>query len=229
MTFSIFQLRRRAPGLSAYRILFWWTFMIGVMRILLRIFYRYKCSGSEFVPRTGPIIIVANHQSNFDPPIVGTVMCDRPSLGIARDTLLDSKVLGAYISAFGVISIKRGESDMVAIRRALKELAAGRCVMIFPEGTRTQTGEMGKFQRGLWLLVKKSKAPVLPIGIDGAYEVYPMGSKPKLRGWIEAAAGKAIDAEYLLGMGEEVGTEYVRSKVESLMVQCRKSIALRSK
>ena len=77
--------------------------------------------------------------------------------------------------------------------------------MIYPEGTRTQTGEIGKFQWGLWLLVKKSKAPVLPIGIDGAYEVYPMGSKPKLRGWIEAAAGKAIDAEYLLEMGEEVG------------------------
>jgi len=203
--------------------------MIWVVRILLRIFYRYKCTGRNLVPRTGPLLIVANHQSNFDPPIVGTVVFDRPSSGIARASLLDSKLLGAYISAFGVIAIRRGESDMPAIRKALHELAEGRCVMIFPEGTRTQTGEMGKFQRGFWLLVKKSRATVLPIGIDGAFDAYPMGSKPKLRGYIEAAAGEPLCAEELLAMGEEEGTAFVRSKVKSLVLQCRENIKRRSK
>jgi len=229
MMFSTFQLHRRAPGLSAYRILFWWTFMIWVMYILLRIFYRYKYSGKEFVPTTGPIIIVANHQSNFDPPILGTIMNDRPSKGIARETLLESKLLGAFIKAFGVIAIKRGESDVSAIRKAIKELEAGRCVIIFPEGTRTQTGEMGEFQRGFWLLVKKSKAMVLPIGIEGAYKVFPMGSSPKLRGYIEAAAGEAITADVLLTMGEKDGTAFVRSKVKSLVEQCSANIKRRSK
>ncbi len=227
--FSKFQLRRRAPGLSAYRILFWWTFMIWVMKISFRIIYGLRCSGREFVPRTGPIIFVANHQSNFDPPIIGAVISDRPSKGIARSTLLESKLLGSYISAFGVISIKRGESDLVAIKKALQELAAGRCVMIFPEGTRTQTGEMGEFQRGFWLLLKKSKAMVLPVGIDGAFDAYPMGSKPKLRGCIEAMAGEAMSAESLLEMGEQVGTAFVRSKIELLMLQCKENIKKRSK
>jgi 1-acyl-sn-glycerol-3-phosphate acyltransferase len=203
--------------------------MIWVMKILFRIIYRLRCSGSEFVPRTGPVIFVANHQSNFDPPIIGTLMSDRPSMGIARKSLLDSKLLGAYISAFGVIAIKRGESDISAIKKALKVLAAGRCVMIFPEGTRTKTGEMGEFQRGFWLLLKKSKAIVLPMGIDGSFDVYPMGSKPKLRGCIEAMAGEAIPAEFLLEMGEEEGTAFLRSKVESLMLQCRDNIQKRSK
>ncbi|MDG1136782.1 MAG: lysophospholipid acyltransferase family protein [Phycisphaerales bacterium] len=225
--FSQFQLRRRAPGLSAYRILFWWTFMISVMRVLFYVIYRMRCSGHELVPRTGPLIIVANHQSNFDPPIIGTIMNDRPSKGIARKTLLDSKLLGMYISAFGVIAIKRGESDMVAIRKAIQELKEGRCVMIFPEGTRTKTGEMGEFQRGFWLLVKKSKAAVLPMGIDGAFDAYPMGSRPKLRGWIEAAAGEPITAEELLIKGEEDGTAFVRSKVEALMLRCRENISQR--
>ncbi|HIA71297.1 MAG TPA: 1-acyl-sn-glycerol-3-phosphate acyltransferase [Phycisphaerales bacterium] len=229
MMFSKFQLRRRAPGLSAYRILFWWTFMIWVMKISFRIIYGLRCSGREFVPRTGPIIFVANHQSNFDPPIIGAVISDRPSKGIARSTLLESKLLGSYISAFGVISIKRGESDLVAIKKALQELAAGRCVMIFPEGTRTQTGEMGEFQRGFWLLLKKSKAMVLPVGIDGAFDAYPMGSKPKLRGCIEAMAGEAMSAESLLEMGEQVGTAFVRSKIELLMLQCKENIKKRSK
>ncbi len=229
MMFSKFQLRRRAPGLSAYRILFWWTFMIRSMQLLFRIFYRLRCSGREFVPRTGPLIFVANHQSNFDPPIIGAVIYDRPSKGIARSTLLDSKLLGAYISAFGVISIKRGESDLVAIKKSIKELAAGRCVMIFPEGTRTQTGEMGEFQRGFWLLLKKSKATVVPVGIDGSFDAYPMGSSPKLRGCIEVMAGESMNAESLLEMDEKDGTAYVRSKVESLMLQCRENIKKRSK
>ena len=203
--------------------------MIWVMKISFRIIYGLRCSGREFVPRTGPIIFVANHQSNFDPPIIGAVISDRPSKGIARSTLLESKLLGSYISAFGVISIKRGESDLVAIKKALQELAAGRCVMIFPEGTRTQTGEMGEFQRGFWLLLKKSKAMVLPVGIDGAFDAYPMGSKPKLRGCIEAMAGEAMSAESLLEMGEQDGTAFVRSKIELLMLQCKENIKKRSK
>ncbi len=203
--------------------------MISVMRILLRIFYRYKCSGKENIPLTGPILFIANHQSNFDPSIVGTIVSDRPFKGIARDTLFSSKMLAAFMQCFGVIAIKRGESDMVAIRKAITEFSAGRCVMMFPEGTRTQDGELGEFQRGFWLLMKKSTATVVPIGLDGAFDVYPIGSKPKLRGYIEAAAGAPIDATELLEMGEEKGTVFVRSKVEALMLQCRENITLRSR
>ncbi len=229
MIFSTFQLSRRAPGLSAYRILFWWSFMILVLRILLRVFYRYKCRGRNNVPTTGPILYVANHQSNFDPAIVGMVVNDRPFKGIARDTLFESKMLSGFMRGFGVIAIKRGESDTTAIRSALVEFEAGRCVMMFPEGTRTKDGELGEFQRGFWLLMKKSRATILPIGFDGAFDAYPIGSKPKLRGWIEAAAGEPISAPELLEMGEKTGTQYVRSKVESLMLQCRENIDRRSK
>jgi 1-acyl-sn-glycerol-3-phosphate acyltransferase len=224
----MFQLHRRAPGLSAYRILFWWTFMIWVMRTLLRIFYRYKSSGKELIPKTGPLIFIANHQSNFDPPIVGVESTDRPFKGIARITLFKSKILTAYISGFGYIPIKRGESDTSAIRKALEELAVGRCVMLFPEGTRSTDGEMGTFQRGFWLLLKKSKATVVPIGIDGAFDIYPIGGKPKLRGYIESKVGEPIAADLLLAMGEEAGTAHARLRVESLMLQCRSNIAARS-
>ncbi len=227
--FSIFQLRRRAPGLSAYRILFWWTLMIWVQKLLLRICYRYRYHGSENIPRSDSILFVANHQSNFDPAIVGVLVHDRPFKGIARDTLFDSKLLGAFMRGFGVISIKRGESDMVAIRKAIAEFSAGRCVMMFPEGTRSIDGELGEFQRGFWLLMKKSKAMVVPIGIDGAFDAYPTGSRPKLRGYIESSAGKPIEAETLLEMGEEDGTKYIRSRIELLIMECRENIRNRSK
>jgi 1-acyl-sn-glycerol-3-phosphate acyltransferase len=227
--FSYLQIHRRAPGLSAWRTLFLWTFIICILRLLLRIFYRYKCYGREHVPRTGPILFIANHQSNFDPAIIGVLVSDRPFKGIAKEELFNSKLLTAYMRGFGVISIKRGESDVSAVRSALEELALGRCVMMFPEGTRTKDGEIGKFQRGFWLLVKKSKATIVPIGFDGAFDAYPIGSKPKLRGTIHAVAGTPIASEDVLSMGEEDGTEHVRSIIEGLMLQCRESISQSSK
>ncbi len=226
---SFLQLSRRAPKSSAWRVLFWWGIMVWTLRVSLYVLYRFRYRGRNNIPKSGPILFVANHQSNFDPAIVGVVARDRPFHGIARDTLFDSKLLSAYMRGFGVISIKRGEADMVAIRKAITQLAAGRCVMMFPEGTRTKDGELGQFQRGFWLLMKKSKATVLPIGIDGAFGAYPIGLKPKLRGYIESSAGEPIEAETLLEMGEEEGTKYIRSRLELLIMECRENIRNRSK
>jgi 1-acyl-sn-glycerol-3-phosphate acyltransferase len=207
----------------------WWGFVLWIIRILLFVFYRLRKSGQQHIPRTGSVLFVANHQSNLDPAIVGAIAVDRPFKGIARETLFHSKLLSAFMKGFGAISIKRGESDTVAIRAAIAELAYGRCALMFPEGTRTTDGEVGKFQRGFWLLMKKSNAIVQPIGIDGAFDACPTGSKPKLRGYIEVEAGEPIDAAVLLEMGEEQGTAFVRSAIETLMLQCREKIKKRSK
>ena len=98
---------------------------------------------------------------------------------------------------------------------------------MFPEGTRSSDGEVGEFQRGFWLIMKKSKATLLPVGIDGAFDVYPIGSKPKLFGRIEVAAGEAIDAEMLLNLGEEKGIAFVRNRIVELQQQCKSNILKR--
>ena len=226
---SFLQIDRRAEGSSLWRIVFWWTFIIFLMRCCLVLLYRFRRSGMEHVPRTGPVIFVANHQSNFDPAIIGSVVGDRPFLGIARKGLFSSKLLSFFLHQFGAIEIKRGESDIKAVRLAVNELSAGRCVLLFPEGSRTPDGNMHEFKRGFWLLLKKSKAVVLPIGIEGAYDAWKIGSKPKLRGYIEAIAGPPVEASKLLAMGEEEGTAHVRSMIKKLCQQCRLNIDQRSK
>ena len=199
------------------------------MRIGFILLYRYRRRGLKHVPRTGPVMFLANHQSNYDPAIVGTLVGDRPFLGIARAGLFSSRLLSIFLHQFGAIEIKRGESDIRAIRTAIKELNAGRCVLLFPEGTRSPDGTIGEFKRGLWLLIKKCKVPVLPVGIEGSFDAWKIGTKPKLRGYIETEAGPPIESDELLAMGEEAGLEFIRSTIEELRSQCRRRIDLRSK
>lgn len=222
---SYLQFQRRAPGISVWRAVVWWGLCINLLRVSLFFCYGMRTKGRDNVPRTGPLLVVANHQSNFDPAIVGSALLDRPFLGIARESLFGSKFLSWFMRGFGVIALKRGESDVVAIRKAIIELQAGRGIMMFPEGTRTQDGTMNDFQRGFWLLMKKSKATVLPVGLDGAYNVYPMGSKPTLKGKIAVAIGKPITAELLLELGEEEGTAVVRASIQELVDSCTRRIS----
>lgn len=227
--FSCLQIKRRAPGKGLWLVLFWWGFMIWLLRVTFFLLYRVRYHGRANVPRSGPILFVANHQSNFDPAIAGILVRDRPFKGIARESLFHSKILGAYMRGFGAISIKRGESDTIAIRKSIDELSRGGCVMMFPEGTRTKDGNMGKFQRGFWLLMKKSNATVLPMGIDGAFDAYPIGGKLKLWGHIEIVAGQPIQAELLLELGEKEGTALVRNQIMDLQMICKSNISRHSK
>ncbi|MDP6542177.1 MAG: lysophospholipid acyltransferase family protein [Phycisphaerales bacterium] len=224
-----FQIQRRAPGSSAWRVLFWWSTIVSLLRILFVVLYRYRRHGKDNVPKTGPVLLVSNHQSNFDPPLVGFLSVDRPFKSIARATLFSSKILSFLMRRFGVISIRRGESDTSAIRSAISELKAGGSVMIFPEGTRTVDGSVGEFQRGVWILIRRGNAMVLPVGIDGAYNVWPIGGKLKLRGYIEIEAGDPIPSQELIDLGEEEGLAFLKSRIESLRQQCRSRIEVRSK
>jgi|TARA_B100000959_G_scaffold286793_1_gene367290 1-acyl-sn-glycerol-3-phosphate acyltransferase len=225
---GMFQIQRRAPGSSIWRVLFWWSVVVRLLSWGLVIVYRLRHHGAEHIPKTGPILFVANHQSNLDPPIIGGLAIDRPFKSIAKDTLFSSGILAFLMRGFGVISIRRGESDTAAIRSAIAELKAGGSVMLFPEGMRTQDGTIGEFQRGVWMLIRRGDAMVVPIGIEGAFDVWPTGSRPKFRGWIETAAGKPIPSKQLVDLGEKEGLELLKSKIESLRLMCRENIDRRS-
>ena len=226
---DLLQIRRRGAGASIWRVLFWWTLLLWILRLWFFIFYRHRRSGVKCVPKTGPFIIAANHQSNFDPILVGALAHDRLFISIARDSLFKSKFLAFMMQGFGVIPVRRGESDTKAIRGAIAVLEKGQGILLFPEGTRSQDGSIGQFQRGLWLLIKKSQAPVLPFAIEGTFDVWPIGTSPKLSGYVESCAGELIPADTLLGMGEKRGSDFIKGEIESLRKQCRESIISRSK
>ena len=118
--------------------------------------------------------------------------------------------------------IKRSGGDLEAMRVAIKELEAGRLVILYPEGTRSQDGEMLPFKRGVMLLIKRVKPAVLPMGVDGAFEAWPRGRKvPKLRGKVVCSCGEPLDGAALAAMPEEEALATMHAAVAAAFADAR--------
>lgn len=125
------------------------------------------------VPKTGPMLLVSNHQSHMDPPLVGLAVGD-PCTYLARHDLFKIPGLSWLIRHLGAVPIDR-ESGKDGLAAVLKLLEQGKRVIMFPEGTRTPDGRMQPIKPGVALLVKKARCPVVPVGIVGAYDSWPKG------------------------------------------------------
>jgi 1-acyl-sn-glycerol-3-phosphate acyltransferase len=225
MRLSDFQFRRRGNGKSVWRIIWWWIIMRDLSATFVRIFHRLRVSRRDRIPPSGALIIVSNHQSNLDPMILGQLVGDRCPRFVARHELLAIPVFGWLMAGYGMIVVRRGESDIKAIREVLKDLDRGDAVVIFPEGTRTPDGSVKAFQRGLQLLIGRSGAPVLPVAIEGAYDSWAIGTKgPRWTGRIRARAGEVITAQELSTLSGDEGSDLIRRRVEALRMELRAEI-----
>lgn len=223
------QWSRRVPGRSALRIL-WWDFSRFVSASTLRLLYGLRVRGLEHVPTHGPVLFVSNHQSFFDPVINGAVVKDRQYTAIARESLFRFAPFAWLIRSYGALAVAGEASDTAAIKIALSELAAGRCILIYPEGKRSPEGGLCDFQRGVLLLQRRAKVDVLPIGIDGACDAWPRASKrPLLRGRIAAEAGPVIPAATLAKLSADEAMALLSAEVDRLRLRARASIRERSR
>lgn len=213
---------RRAPGRTILQAV-WWDFIALFCGILAKMFYRMNVVGAHNIPRTGGVLLVGNHQSFFDPIPHAAVAYDRQTAYIARSTLFHNKYFGALISSFNAIPLKE-KSDSAAIKAALQVLAQGRCLLIYPEGGRCDDGAVAPFQRGVALLIRRAKVPVVPIGLEGGFDIWPSSQKlPRLAGRLEVEAGEPIDPEVLIN-DPDGGIERLRLAVDRLRMNRRESI-----
>jgi len=210
------------------RILYWagWT----IFRVLLSLIWRAHYSGAESVPRKGGCLIVSNHQSHIDPPLVGTAVISRPMHFIARVGLYKNAVFGWLITHVHTIPIREETGDLAAIKEALKRIEQGHAVCIFAEGTRSPDGTIQPFKRGVALLLKRSKCPVIPAAVEGAFDTMPRGrSLPKLKGRVACFYGKAIEHDELLADGVDGALLRLAKNVEQLRLEARESLRSKSK
>ncbi len=143
----------------------------SVARILCRVFLlilrRWEIIGLENFPQNGGVIAAANHVSYWDPVVVGCSL-NRPVHFMAKAELFKVPVLGPIITAFNAFPVQRGKSDRNAIRKAVEILNAGKVLGVFPEGTRSSSGELLKPHLGAAMLAYKTGVPIMPIAVIGS-------------------------------------------------------------
>jgi 1-acyl-sn-glycerol-3-phosphate acyltransferase len=162
-----------------------YSFAKNICSSILRI-KGYKVQGLENVPSEGPLIVACNHLSLWDPVIVGCAL-PRPIIYMAKSELFDIPFVGIIIKALHAFPVRRGQSDLAAIKKALTVLKNNAVLGIFPEGTRSETGELQEAMTGVVLIAEKSRAPVLPVKIYGS-----RGLLKQKRGAMGVVIGKPI-------------------------------------
>jgi 1-acyl-sn-glycerol-3-phosphate acyltransferase len=224
------QYRRRAPGRNPLIVMLVWDGIRSMFQLWMTIAYRLRCHNRERVPREGPVIVVSNHQSHLDPIIAGILVNDRPVTSLARATLFAFKPFAWSIALLGAVPVRRGQGDTAAFRAMLGELEAGRGTLVFPEGSRCYDGRTGAFRTGVLLLVRRGKAPVVPVAVEGAFDVWPRTRRfPKLLGHLEARAGTPVPASEFAERGEQVVLEEIRREIETMRLELRADLRRRTR
>ena len=193
--------------------------------LFFRVPYHLRIEGRKNIPWRGPVVLVANHQSYFDPTLVGLVAEPRPVRSLARATLFNNPLFAGLIRSLGAVPIRQQRADPAAMKTLVELLNDGRAVMLFPEGQRTPDGLVHEFQRGLLLVLKRAGAPVVPVAIEGAFDVYPRGrSKPTWSGRIRVRAAAPIDCDELMADGPDAALERLRQSIETMRLELREKI-----
>ncbi|AYC29376.1 lysophospholipid acyltransferase family protein [Paenisporosarcina cavernae] len=143
----------------------------GTVWQLLNPMYRFDIEGLEHFPKEGGVLICANHISALDPPVVG-ITSPRPVHFMAKEELFHMPVLKWAIPKLNAFPVKRGMSDRDALRKAISLLKSGEVMGLFPEGTRSIDGKLGKGFSGAGFFAMKGDAHVIPCAIIGPYKPF---------------------------------------------------------
>jgi len=154
------------------------------------------------IPGTGPVLIAPLHLSHLDPPAVACGMRRRLRF-MAKEELFRHPIFGGLIASLGAFPVKRGETDTEAIRKAISLLEEGEVVLVFPEGTRGDGETIQEMSRGVAMLAKRTKAPVVPVGVIGTNIVMPKGKPRGDKYLVTLVYGKPFTYEEIATAGTE--------------------------
>jgi len=153
-----------------------WKSLQVFARIGTTLLFDLKTFDRHNVPRSGGVILAANHQSYLDPVLVA-VHLRRPVSFMAKSELFSNRYFGWLIRTLHAYPVRQGEGDVGAVKETIRRLQEGYIVNIYPEGSRTQTGEIGPMEKGIALVIRRAGVPVVPVAIDGSYAAWPKDRK----------------------------------------------------
>jgi 1-acyl-sn-glycerol-3-phosphate acyltransferase len=189
----------------------WYEFIYWLTMLAMHLCFSFRFEGGRRVPRRGPVLLIGNHQSFIDPVAMG-LSISRHIHYLARKTLFKNAFFGRLLRSLNASPVDQEGVAKEGLRTVLEQLNAGHAVLIFPEGERTWKGKIQPLKPGIYLLIKRAKVPIVPIGIAGAYDALPRTRtkplfspffQPATRGAVAVSVGAPLDARRYLEMSRE--------------------------
>lgn len=182
-------------------------FVLKLVRAIYKVLFKIEIEGLENIPKDKNFLVIPNHLSNFDPPLIAAFLPVDMAY-MAKASLFKVPIVSQVIRAFGAFPVKRTGNDMAAVKLAIKILKDGKSLTMFPEGVRVRThGTLGKGKQGAAMIAAKSGVGFLPVGIDATY---------KLRSTVKVAVGEYIDfSEY---SGKRMSSEELQQVTDQMLM-----------
>lgn len=191
-------------------------------RVVSSAFFHLRCDGRENWPSTGGGLICANHQSFFDPVIVG-LCCDRRLNYLARKSLFRNPLFRTLIHWFDAIPIEREGMGIGGLKETIRRLRNSEFVLVFPEGTRTTNGSINPLKPGFTALVRRVPVPIIPIAFDGAYQSWPKNQALPRPVPIQVVIGQPLSASDYAHADDAAILELVSQRMRSCWQQARQA------
>ena len=171
-----------------------WKTLQAICRVVTSTLFELNVYGKEHIPRSGGALIVSNHQSYLD-PILLAVQLNRPVSFMARSGLFDNRFFGWLIRQLNAFPVRQGTGDVGAIKETIRRLQQGHMLVIYPEGSRTEDGDLQPIEPGAGLVVKRVPVPVIPAYIEGSWEAWMRGTAIFRPHKIRVIYGPPLDTE----------------------------------
>jgi 1-acyl-sn-glycerol-3-phosphate acyltransferase len=153
-------------------------FKWSVVAPMLHGYFRGRVYGRENVPQRGRVLVVSNHASDFDPPLLSCAV-GRPVAYMAKEELFQVPVLKQAIQAYGAYPVKRGSVDRAAMKAAIASVESGWATGVFLDGTRTADGRIADPKLGAAWIAAKTNSPLLPVSLWGTHQIFEKGKFPR--------------------------------------------------
>ena len=166
--------------------------MRWLMRALTRTFLLglFKVVGVENVPRRGPLIVCPNHSATLDPPMVPAFLPRGDSWSMAKSEFFKGGLVAWLFRNYHAFPVVRHTADRTALRRAFEILKSGQALVIYPEGTRVESGVLGQPEPGAGFIAQRAGCPVVPVGLTGTRDCLPKGARWPRRTHVSVTFGK---------------------------------------
>jgi 1-acyl-sn-glycerol-3-phosphate acyltransferase len=214
----------QALGYVWYEAAYWTTMAVLTLGFSLRY------TGKRNIPKKGPVLLIANHQSFLDPLAVGLASPRHLSF-LARKTLFNNRLFGGLLRSLNTVPVDQQGIAKEGMKAILEKLREGRPVLVFPEGERTWRGNIQPLKPGIQLLIKRTHCPIVPVGIAGAFDALPRTRPlpllsplfmPATRGAIGVAVGRPLDSERYAAMPREQMLLELQTELEKVHAEAER-------